>query len=618
MMLLDKAAGLAESARAQLHPDHLRAAVRAVHTDTWAALAVFVVAILLRLNHLGAPQDNYDEGVYTASLQSLAAGHALYAQVYCGQPPLFLLSLLPWYRLFGGTLFAARLGVVAYSLVGLVAAWWIGRMLGGRRTALITLALLAFDPLYLAQSRAVEAEAPALAFMLLAVALAVWAWRNGARTRTRHEGREGKEGREGSNKVGVIIGWLRAQWSALWRPALAGAVYAVAFLIKLFVLPAIIPIAAFLLAPVWSADAGGQRVNSLTRGHQTTSRRGNRQGASSPSAASRRVNPRLRSRSLLAEAGARWNDLMRWLRPQWPVIAASAGGFIVVVLVVFFSQANPAAEWAQVIGLHARATGAVGSRLDNFGTFAGIWWEALLVLAGLYAGYLGWRQRRCVPVVFAVWGIVSICVLAVQTPLFTHHLALIPPPFILAAALLPELAAQPQTRSVARPRLPPILRALRSLRALRVSSPPITGMYAVITALLLIAAVTSIQQQIAVQAQPPVGMLQAANDLQALTQPGDLVVTDDQMIAVVAGRAVPAPLVDTSLVRIASGSLTTRQVIAVASDPRVRAIVWYSGRFDRLLGLRAWVEANFIRIIDYGDGRALYLRAPPSIGPPKG
>lgn len=599
MMLFDKAAGYAQAARAQLQPDRLRASMRAVHTDTWAALAVFVVATLLRLNHLALPQDNYDEGVYTASLQALAAGHPLYAQVYCGQPPLFLLSLLPWYRLFGGTLFAARLGVVAYSLVGLAAAWWLGRMLGGRRSALIALALLAFDPLYLAQSRAVDAEAPALAAMLLAVALAVWSWQ----TRARHAG---KAGLDDAGNVGVSMAWLRTQWPILWRPALVGAVFAIAFMIKLFVVPALIPIAAFLLVDgqhlkthLWPAGRAGRLNRPDTSLRRQASRRN----------AQRRGFPRWPVSA---------SPLGLW--PRWPVIAASAGSFLLVVLVVFFAQADPAAEWAQVIGLHARATGAVGSRLDNFGTFAGAWWEAPVVLAGIYAGYLGWRQRRWLPVVLAAWGGASILVLAVQTPLFTHHLALIPPPFILATALLPNMGRASRTaRRPARKNAEMAFRDLRvNLRGLRESSPPIPLTYIIITALLLIAAITGIQQQIAVQQQPPVGMLQAANDLQVLTQPGDLVVTDDQMIAVVAGRPVPAPLVDTSLVRIASGALTTQQVIAVAADPRVTAIVWYSGRFDRLPGLRAWVATHFIRIINYGNGRGLYLRTPPSVGPPTG
>jgi len=567
--------------QARLQPERVRATLRAVHPDMWAALGVLVAALLLRLNHLDMPGNEYDEGVYMASLRSLASGHALYAQVYCGQPPLFLLSLLPWYRLFGATLFAARLGVALYSLIGLVAAWWLGRMLGGRRTGLIALALLAFDPLYLMQSRSVQAEAPALACMLLAVALAVWAWQS---VGARHAASASAVPRDAWQ-------WLASpdarQW---WQPALVGAVFAAACMIKLFVLLALIPIAALLLAPDWGEMARAW----LTQRQQPT-------------------------RAQMEQA---WHA-------NWPTLAASAGAFILVILLIFFSQADPRAEWAQVVGLHASAAGSFGSRLDNLGTFVGMWWDFPLLLAGGYAGWLGWQLRRWPAVLFVAWGIISILALAVQVPLFPHHLALIPPPFILAAALLPGLM-QGQTEQLASERA----RHEGQPQALGGSGQPcgagrrqpqgiaptdhLCVSSLILATLLGIAFITSLVQQNTAAQHPPTDVVQMANDVSVLTQPDDLVVTDDQMIAVLAGREVPAPLVDTSGVRIASGALTTRQVMAVATDPRVTAIVWYSGRFDHLPGLRSWVTHSFIRAIDYGNGRALYLRVPPTTGPAKG
>ncbi len=508
------------------------ARARAWPRETWLALAVLPLALLLRLNHLDVPTDNYDEGVYTASLRSLAAGHPLFAQTYSAQPPLFLPLLLPWYHLFGETLLAARLGVVLYSLMGLGALWWLATLLGGQRVGFVALTLLAVDPLYLQQSRAVQAEAPALAFAILAVALAASARR-------------------------------RAQ---PWRAALAGAAFAVALLIKLFVVMALLPIAAFLLAPDFREIADA----ALTTRH--------------------------------------WPERARWesaLRACWPTVAASVGAALVVTLLVTLTQADRGAEWAQVIGLHLRATGGgYGSRADNPGVFAGIWWEWPLLLAGFAAGYAAWRARRWSVAVLALWGMANLAVLAVQQPLFAHHLVLLAPACIAAAAFF----ADPFFTRYAQNVLP-----LRALQSLRVSSLSVPFHEGIIAALLLIAVVVSGAHTIAAPRVLPLSLAQAVGDLQQFTLASEWVVTDEQMAAVVAGRQVPPALVDTSLVRITSGALTTAQAIAAASDPHVTAILWYSGRFDRLPGFHAWVVAHFSQVITYGGTRGLFLRATPGV-----
>ncbi|MBA3824130.1 MAG: glycosyltransferase family 39 protein, partial [Ktedonobacterales bacterium] len=443
--------------------------------EAWAALAVALLAVLLRLNHLDVPTENYDEGVYTTSLRALAAGHPLFAQTYSAQPPLFLPLLLPWYHVLGGTLLAARLGVVSYSLLGLGAVWWLGNLLGGQRVGLVALALLAVDPLYLQQSRAVQAEAPALAFALCAVALAASA----------------------------------RQHPRLWRAALAGGAFAVALLIKLFVVTALIPVAAFLLAPFF--------------------------------------------RDLMQDALAarRWPTQAQWqsaLRASAPTIAASVGAALAIILLVTLSQADRGAEWAQVIGLHLRASsGGYGSRADNPGIFAGIWWEWPLVLTGVAAGYVGWRSHRWSAVALALWSAANLTVLVVQTPLFAHHLVLLAPASIAAAALF----ADPTFAQSAEGRIPPQVRA-----ALHALSTSLRVGESVLLALLLIAVVVSGAQTITAPRTVPLSLAQAAADLQQFTVASEWVVTDDQMAAVVAGRQVPPALVDTSLVRIASGALT--------------------------------------------------------------
>ncbi len=140
-------------------------------------LLLLAVAIYLRLHNLGLlfDRDGYDEGVYWQTIRAMSAGHRLYSQVFYSQPPFFLLSVFPFYMLFGQTLWAARLGIALVSLSGFVGAFLLGRTLAGRVGAICAMLFLTVDPLFLAQSQTLQAEAPSAALSLLAVGLA-YAW----------------------------------------------------------------------------------------------------------------------------------------------------------------------------------------------------------------------------------------------------------------------------------------------------------------------------------------------------------------------------------------------------------------------------------------------------------
>src|SRR5207248_184659 len=128
-------------------------------------LAVLFIAIFMRLYHLGAPfdRDGYDEGVYWQSLRSMATGHTLYQQIFYSQPPFFLLSIYPFFVLFGSTLWSARLGIALVSLVGSLGAFLLGQAINKRIGGIVAMLLITFDPLYFTQSQKLQAEAPAAA-----------------------------------------------------------------------------------------------------------------------------------------------------------------------------------------------------------------------------------------------------------------------------------------------------------------------------------------------------------------------------------------------------------------------------------------------------------------------
>lgn len=193
---------------------------RGITWETQLVLVVCAIGLALRLVAVNAPSYDYDEGVYWESLRAMAQGHPLYTSVFSSQPPFFLLSVYPFYMLFGQTLTAARLAIVLYSLVGIAAIYVAGRAIGGRLCGLAACVLLAADPLYLLESHTLQAEVPALAFEILCVALAATAMRRS----------------DGSRRV---------------LAALAGVALGLGVMAKLFDVVAIVPAVLFLAQPVW-------------------------------------------------------------------------------------------------------------------------------------------------------------------------------------------------------------------------------------------------------------------------------------------------------------------------------------------------------------------------------
>lgn len=184
----------------------------------WLAV-ICVVALLLRLAPLNGMSTEYDEGVYWQSLRAMANGQPLFTGVFSSQPPVFLVSLYPLYMLFGQTLVAARLAIALFSLVGVVAAYWGCRELGGTWAGLLAALLLAVDPLFLTESHTLQAEAPAISLEILAVALAIASMRAGPRRR-------------------VVLS------------ALAGATLGLGVMTKLFDVVAVLPVFAYLAQPL--------------------------------------------------------------------------------------------------------------------------------------------------------------------------------------------------------------------------------------------------------------------------------------------------------------------------------------------------------------------------------
>ena len=194
----------------------------------WIALGACGLTLVLSLQTLQSPSAEYDEGVYWQSLRAMAAGHPLFGSVFSSQPPLFLLSVYPFYTTFGQSLTAARLALLFFALLGLAGVYIAGRSLGHRAIGALACLLLALDPLYEHAAHTVQAEMPSLALQIWAVICALLAMRATGRRR----------------------GWLAVG---------AGVLLGCALMVKLYAVAALVPVVLMLSAPLvkrWLDDSG--------------------------------------------------------------------------------------------------------------------------------------------------------------------------------------------------------------------------------------------------------------------------------------------------------------------------------------------------------------------------
>ncbi len=209
------------------------------------------------------------------------------------------------------------------------------------------------------------------------------------------------------------------------------------------------------------------------------------------------------------------------------------------------------------------------------------------------------RDWRIVPLVG--WMLVTFTGLAMQVPLFARHAIVLIPPLVAVVALgMHGLPAAGEIRHVLHrhdpARIGALLVGVLALAAVLAGIPRDYRYYRTIG----IRAASSDAQRAA----------RIAADLQRVTTPAQWVVTDAQFAAGLADRDTPPWLVDTSIVRISSGYLTTPELIEAASDRRVHAVLFATNRLllAPVAGFHDWIAQHFRRFRTYGPGMELWMR----------
>ncbi|HXA53979.1 MAG TPA: glycosyltransferase family 39 protein [Solirubrobacteraceae bacterium] len=139
----------------------------------WPLAALLILAAALRLSTLDLQSFWYDEAYVPVHALHPSLIATLRSVVHReNTPPLWYVLIWGWSRLFGTDEVALRLPSALAGIATVAFAWGIGMELTGKRAAIATAALVAFNPLFGWYSQ----EARAYGLFVALIALAMWCW----------------------------------------------------------------------------------------------------------------------------------------------------------------------------------------------------------------------------------------------------------------------------------------------------------------------------------------------------------------------------------------------------------------------------------------------------------
>jgi hypothetical protein len=253
--------------------------------------------------------------------------------------------------------------------------------------------------------------------------------------------------------------------------------------------------------------------------------------------------------------------------------------------------------WHGVVTFHTSAGIAFKDTQSGNLALIGHMVISLTSLAALYGTIVALLRRDWRVLPLLAWFLATILFLWQYTPLMSHHLVALVPPLVALAAIgigpLPDISIDIKNIIHARTLLPLVALLLILIASIQGGS--------------------NILQYYHVQQNTSDALTTQQNkvikDLQSVTQPDQLVVTDAQFITAQANRNTPPELVDTSSVRIATGYVTFQQLVQATEQPQVRAVLFYTGRLAREIpAFHTWVSQHFRLLKRYSSGKELWVK----------
>jgi mannosyltransferase len=152
----------------------------------WIVAGVTTIGAVLRLATLGVQSYHHDEVVTVSRVLGLGFGHAMNAVGFSeSAPPLYYALAWVWTQVTGTGEYGLRLLSALAGVLTIPVTYLIGRELRGRRTGLLSAALVAVNPMLLWYSQEARAYALLVFFCALSLLYCVRALRGGERREKR-------------------------------------------------------------------------------------------------------------------------------------------------------------------------------------------------------------------------------------------------------------------------------------------------------------------------------------------------------------------------------------------------------------------------------------------------
>lgn len=283
------------------------------------------------------------------------------------------------------------------------------------------------------------------------------------------------------------------------------------------------------------------------------------------------------------------------LRGAYSLFAGIAAFILTTALVTFpYADAWPQ-FWQGVIEMHTTAEVIFKSTQQSNFFMMQPWFTSITAVTALYGTLVSFLRRdwRVLPII--AWLLTTAATLWIHIPLFPHHLLVLVPPLIALEIL--GISHVNSWKSSKR-------------QYLRICSATSFALIGICVIFNINAILNYYQRNQARNASQSFIRQQVMSDLRTHVKANHLVITDAPFWAALADYRTPAPLVDTSAVRISTGYLTSEQLIHQASQPEVQAVLFYSGRLNlkNVSSFHTWVTKHYHFLRKYNTGQELWLK----------
>jgi hypothetical protein len=260
-----------------------------------------------------------------------------------------------------------------------------------------------------------------------------------------------------------------------------------------------------------------------------------------------------------------------------------SAGLLLVIAVVLFAYGS-AAMWDQVVTFHQAARKTFrATYASNMRTILGTFSEELILcglsLIGIVASFF--CIRHLAAVILSAFAGCALFLLS-HVPLWTHHCVILLPALALGFGGLWYVLFEYSSEN-------------RFARMLAVVSGVMLVGYQVNTSIHSSRWIWWDRRELP----------DCAAYIAMHTQPDELILSDDPMLAFRLGRKIPAYFCDTSFVRVRSGYLPTDTLVTTARES-CRLIVFRSGRFKELNRRWPWLPREDYSEITFRDGTQVF------------